>query len=107
MKDMDETINELRMLSLGYLKPIEKRMNKLAEECGELATEINLLGEPNPKKPRTEQESIDNIKEEAADVFIMAADIMCWMGMSNEEICRLVTAKCDKWRNNYKVKTTS
>lgn len=93
---MSEGFEIIREISKRDNKSIQRRLIKLMEEVGELATEINLLDGDFHKK-RTKEELHNNIIEEGVDSLICAVDILVKQGATEEEIVSIIKRKCAKW----------
>lgn len=80
-------------------------LEQCAEECTELAHVCLKLARKyrndNPT-PRTEEELLENLKEEIADVFYCASLIGGKISLESQDIDRMITAKRERWENRIR-----
>lgn len=76
------------------------KLIKLQEELGELSAEF-LKSEGYKKTDETAADIYEHEKEEAVDVFLMAADILRSYRMTEEEERVITTKKLEKWKTKH------
>lgn len=81
-------------------KMLLQRALKLNEEAGEISAEVLKL---TGYKGTTEdtQTIINNLKEEAIDALICSLDIINHMGMTEEDVEKIMTIKLLKWKTKH------
>jgi transcriptional regulator with XRE-family HTH domain len=76
----------------------ESRLNQLMEECGELISAAaryrrHLHGDRTLNEKYTERRLIADITEEIADVTLVASDVRRALGISEEELYKVINEK--------------
>jgi NTP pyrophosphatase (non-canonical NTP hydrolase) len=81
-----------------------QRALKLCEETGEVAAAI--LSETNAPGCEYKKLDINDVKEEIADVIILAGSLIADYGFSDDEINQQIIKKCEKWKKVLKLGLT-
>ena len=76
----------------------DNRLNQLMEECGELISASaryrrHLHGDRTLNEKYTERKLIADITEEIADVTLVASDVRRALGISEEELYKVINEK--------------
>ena len=76
----------------------EARLNQLMEECGELISASaryrrHLRGDRTLNEKYTERKLVTDITEEMADVTLVMSDVRKKLGISQEELYKVINAK--------------
>lgn len=70
---------------------------KCMEELGELSEAV--LSYTGASGSEYKMKTLDDVKEEAIDIFIVATSIMGKLGMSKEDIIAITEKKIGKWES--------
>jgi len=89
-------LEAIQKLSLEEKKNILERTIKLQEETGELAEQVLIAQQSSGSQYKTSTK--EAIKEEAADVILVALSIFFLEGGTPQELDRVIDAKAAKWR---------
>jgi len=93
-------LKEIQLLSLKESKTLLERCVKLQEESGELAEQILIAAKASGSQRK--KASIQGIKEEAADVLLVALSIFFKDGGTIAELKKLLSEKAKKWKKYQK-----
>lgn len=89
-------LEAIQKLSLEEKKNILERTIKLQEETGELAEQVLIAQNSSGSQYKTSTK--EAIKEEAADVILVALSIFFLEGGTPVELGKVLDAKAAKWR---------
>lgn len=94
---MTEVLKEIEELSLVNEKSVEQICMKLAEETGE----VNQAALSYLKASGSNYKSLgsEDVKEECADVLMVALSLFYKVGGTNEELSDLLEFKTTKWKS--------
>lgn len=86
----------------------EARLNQLVEECGELISASaryrrHLHGDRTLNEKYTERKLIKDITEEMADVTLVASDVRRALGISEEELYKVINEKMKRTEELYEI----
>ena len=99
LKGLQEQVDEwIRQYKIGYFQPLEI-IARLAEECGEVARELNHLYGSKPKKPTEEKRELG---QEIADVIFTLCCLANSQGIDLDAAWKEIMDKCyardtDRW----------
>ena len=89
-------LEAIQKLSLEEKKNILERTIKLQEETGELAEQVLIAQQSSGSQYKTSTK--EAIKEEAADVILVALSIFFLEGGTPAELGKVVDSKAAKWK---------
>ncbi len=89
-------LEKIQKLSLEEKKNLLERTIKLQEETGELAEQVLIAHKSSGSQYK--KSSKDAIKEEAADVTLVALSIFFLEGGTPKELEKILKAKIAKWK---------
>lgn len=95
-ENLQETLALLKELSGLNKKTVQEIMIKLSEESGELAQA--LLSYLNVNGSEYKELGLDDVKEEAIDVIIVALSLFYKVGGSDKELKTTLNSKINKWQ---------
>ena len=96
-------LDEIQALSLSEKKSLLERTVKLQEEAGELAEQVLIANRSSGSQYK--KKKLHAIKEEAADIVLVALSIFFLEGGTPEEFERAVKKKCAKWKRKRSLRT--
>ena len=100
MSTFEDIVEEIEEINLLDPATIAERLNKVTEELGEVATEVNkLTGRKVRKKGEDDEDVRNNIEEELADLIQCAISLGAEAGVDCFYLLDKIEAKNDKWRN--------
>jgi NTP pyrophosphatase (non-canonical NTP hydrolase) len=89
-------LKQIQQLSLDEKKNLLERTIKLQEESGELAEQVLIA--QNASGSQYKQTTKNAIKEEAADVTLVALSIFFLEGGTPDELEKILAEKGAKWK---------
>lgn len=91
LSDLQQEVNAwIQQYKIGYFQPLEI-MTRLAEECGEVARELNHLYGPKPKKST---EDVKDLGQEIADVIFTLCCLANSQNINLDDAWKEVMEKC-------------
>ena len=114
LKKIAETLNMPTSDLLGEPRPTtptdhtESRLNQLVEECRELISASaryrrHLHGDRTLNEKYTERKLIADITEEIADVTLVVSDVRRALGISEEELYKVINEKMKRTEGLYEI----
>ncbi len=94
---MDQILKKIQYLSTQEKKTLEQMVLKLSEEVGE--TSQAMLSYMNANGSEYKQLNISDVKEECADVILVALSLFYKLSSDEEELQQFLSKKVDKWES--------
>ncbi|KZE77001.1 hypothetical protein A9P44_08180 [Paenibacillus polymyxa] len=94
---MDQILKKIQYLSSQEKKTLEQMVLKLSEEVGE--TSQAMLSYMNANGSEYKQLNISNVKEECADVILVALSLFYKLSSDEEELQQFLSKKVSKWES--------
>jgi NTP pyrophosphatase (non-canonical NTP hydrolase) len=95
---MNNLFDETRKVSIQNPdKDILLRLAKLQEEAGELAKEALQVFHYKKRTDASGIQHLENMREEACDVLLVALDIIHILDIPEQELIRRIASKLPKW----------
>lgn len=99
---MFENFEYIRTLDSSEQATLEQLVNKLTEELGEIASDVNVLtGYKRNKGGKAQEEIKANLKEECCDLIQLAMCLGARTGMDYNELCETIAKKNVEWQSSY------
>lgn len=95
-------MNELTELTKKQPVPLEIRVLKLVEEVGELSRAV-IISRGSKHSDGSAAESLDMIKEEVVDVYMLVHSLLCdvFGDAETQEMTTMLEKKIKKWRSKF------
>ncbi|PNQ81336.1 MULTISPECIES: MazG-like family protein [Paenibacillus] len=94
---MEQLLKKIQYLSTQEKKTLEQMVLKLSEEVGE--TSQAMLSYVNASGSEYKQLSISDVKEECADVILVALSLFYKLSSNEEELQEFLNKKVNKWES--------
>ncbi|QDY82125.1 hypothetical protein FQU75_01235 [Paenibacillus polymyxa] len=94
---MDQILKKIQYLSTQEKKTLEQMVLKLSEEVGE--TSQAMLSYMNANGSEYKQLNISDVKEECADVILVALSLFYKLSSNEEELQQFLSKKVNKWES--------
>lgn len=98
LESLSKLVSRMREISLREPKSLVGRALKLAEECGEVASEVTKLDGKSQKEP-----DVKHLIEELVDVVQCSFSMLLYIenhpDFSWDEVIALAHSKLDKWED--------
>ncbi|MGZ0040699.1 MazG-like family protein [Paenibacillus ottowii] len=94
---MDQILKKIQYLSSQEKKTLEQMVLKLSEEVGE--TSQAMLSYMNANGSEYKQLNISDVKEECADVILVALSLFYKLSSDEEELQQFLSKKVSKWES--------
>ncbi|MDP1511067.1 MazG-like family protein [Paenibacillus sp. CMAA1739] len=94
---MDQILKKIQYLSTQEKKTLEQMVLKLSEEVGE--TSQAMLSYMNANGSEYKQLNISDVREECADVILVALSLFYKLSSDEEELQQFLSKKVDKWES--------
>ncbi|AJE50045.1 MULTISPECIES: MazG-like family protein [Paenibacillus] len=94
---MEQLLKKIQYLSTQEKKTLEQMVLKLSEEVGE--TSQAMLSYMNANGSEYKQLNISDVKEECADVILVALSLFYKLSNNEGELQEFLSKKVDKWES--------
>ncbi|MCV9950632.1 MazG-like family protein [Paenibacillus polymyxa] len=94
---MEQILKKIQYLSTQEKKTLEQMVLKLSEEVGE--TSQAMLSYMNANGSEYKQLNISDVKEECADVILVALSLFYKLSNNEGELQEFLSKKVDKWES--------
>ncbi|ADO55996.1 hypothetical protein NS115_23430 [Paenibacillus jamilae] len=94
---MEQLLKKIQYLSTHEKKTLEQMVLKLSEEVGE--TSQAMLSYMNANGSEYKQLNISDVKEECADVILVALSLFYKLSNNEGELQEFLSKKVDKWES--------